>query len=146
MGTRLGSSWPRPYGRSESTSRVAGRASNLLHLQRISLSASRMQCLSYQSGNLRRIGRSLFVCLCGRTKRCEWNDWCSEVTFKTGSCVIKFTSGSCRRRLTSALFLQPLLAPPLHPHPTPRCSGACYGKGSVACSSLSILFQQWGLL
>lgn len=129
MGTRLGSSWPRPYGRSESTSRVAGRASNL-HLQRISLSASRMQCLSYQPGNLRRIGRSLFVCLCGRTKRCEWNDWCSEVTFKTGSCVIKFTSGSCRRWLTSALFLQPLLAPPLHPHPTPRPQVLVMGRGA----------------
>ena len=123
-----------------------GHASNLLHAQRISLSASQMQCLSYQPGDVTRIGRSLFVGLCGRTKRCELNDSCSEVTFKTGSCAIEFTPGPGRRRPTSALPCSLGSHRPSTPTPLHDAQVLVVGRGRVSYSSLSILFQQWGLL
>lgn len=51
----------------------------------------------YELGDVMRIGKSLFICMCAQIRRCELNCWCSEMTFKMGHCVMKFISGHGRK-------------------------------------------------
>ena len=98
-------------------------------------------CLPYQPGDVMRIGKSLFVCTCGRTKRCELNDRCSELTFRMGPCVVKFTSGPGRTWPTSALSFNLCSRRP-QPHPTML---RCLWEGGAGCVRPLAFFFNTGI-